>query len=397
MKLEGKSMSEYLNNRDLHGYHDIKVCDTHIHIAYQHPVEKTMETLKSIMEHFCYDKIVIQAMSESSNKGTDPASSIKALYLKHCMQPNVYAFGSLYHHHDERDTSDGYLSQVKSMWSMGFDGMKMLDGKPGMRKKLGRPLDDPIFDEYYEYMEENTIPLKMHVGDPSYFWDINKVSKHALDSGWFCDESFPTMEQLYNEVNGILTKFPKLCLNLAHFYFVEDNLEWADSFLDRWENVSFDLTPNASMFAWFTRRYAKWREFFIKHQRKIFFGTDTYNIPCTAENIEKVHGHRINLVRTYLEKNEPFEYSHFDEKAGFDKILKPFGLEREVLQNIYCDNCMRLVGKKPREINYDLAADETRWLLDLYQHEEVCDVNEENRLLRIENLKIMEEGFGLHK
>ncbi len=382
-----------MNNRDLHGYNDIKVCDTHIHIAYQHPVGKTLEILKSIREHFCYDKIVILAMSESSNKGDDPSNSMKALYLKLCMLPDAYAFGSLYHHHDERDMSDGYLSQIKNMHAMGFDGVKMLEGKPGMRKKLGRPLDDPVFHAFYEYMEENSIPLKMHVGDPSYMWDINKISKYAIDAGWFCDNTYPGRQQLYKEVDGILSRFPGLRLNLAHFYFVEDDLEWADSFLDKWENVSFDLTPNSSMFAWFTRRHAYWREFFIKHQRKIFFGTDTYNIPCSAENIEKVHGHRINLVRTFIETKEPFEYLNFDDKLGFDKMLVPFGLDRHILQNIYSDNCEWYLGGKPRDVSCDMAAGEVCRLLELYENGKFYGLNEGDRLLAIENLKIMENGF----
>ena len=29
---------------------------------------------------------------------------------------------------------------------MGYDGIKMLDGKPGIRKRLNRRLDDPAYD-----------------------------------------------------------------------------------------------------------------------------------------------------------------------------------------------------------------------------------------------------------
>ncbi len=65
----------------------------------------------------------------------------------------VYAFSGIYHHYDERDTADGYLAQAKALWEMGFDGVKILDGKPKMRKYLGRRLCDPIFDPFYAFLE----------------------------------------------------------------------------------------------------------------------------------------------------------------------------------------------------------------------------------------------------
>ena len=80
--------------------------------------------------------------------------------------------------------------------NVGFDGVKILDGKPKMRKNLGRRLDDPIFDPLYAFLQEHDIPVTMHLGDPPEFWDINKISEYALKVGWYCDETYPTLEEM---------------------------------------------------------------------------------------------------------------------------------------------------------------------------------------------------------
>ncbi len=61
------------------------------------------------------------------------------------------------------------------MWFMGFDGVKMMEGKPNRRKLLARRLDDPIFDGYYRFAEENGVPLTLHLADPAYFWDLSLI------------------------------------------------------------------------------------------------------------------------------------------------------------------------------------------------------------------------------
>ena len=46
------------------------------------------------------------------------------------------------------------------------DGMKMLEGKPAVRQKLGHRRDVSIYDAYYAYLEVEQIPLMFHVADP---------------------------------------------------------------------------------------------------------------------------------------------------------------------------------------------------------------------------------------
>jgi len=183
------------------------------------------------------------------------------------------------------------------------------------------------------------MPVKMHLGDPAYFWgDKANLTPYEISRGWYYgDGTYPSLEQLRDEVDGILQKFPRLKLCLAHFYFLGDNLEKAAEFFEKWENVAFDLTPGGVMFAGFTARHEAWREFFIHYADRIFFGSDTYNFLDKEGNLI---GKRIDQVRQMMEW--PAERQVDGDQHG---MLTPLQLPEDVLQKIYHQNQRNLLGK----------------------------------------------------
>ena len=88
----------------------------------------------------------------------------------------IYGFGGLFYP-DNPNLANGQnlLEQAVRLKQLGFDGMKMLEGKPDTRKNIGLPLDSPLFDKYYSYLEAEGIPVTYHVGDPKVFWDEEKA------------------------------------------------------------------------------------------------------------------------------------------------------------------------------------------------------------------------------
>ncbi len=333
-----------MNNPEKNGYKMLPIWEGHCHAMMKMPLEMTVDSFKTLMEYYCYERINIAAIINESD-ADHPADNATAYYVKsriNAERPNsVYVFGNIEHYYDERDTADGYLAQVKELIAMGADGIKLLDGKTADRKRLNRRLDDPIFDKMYAYLEENRIPIVSHVGDPRRNWDINQVSEYARKKGWFYDETYPTLDELYEEVDGILTKHPKLRLTLAHFYFISDRYEQAVEMMEKWENVRFDLTPGGEMFVHFTEDIEKWRAFFVKYADRITYGTDTYNYNYKGDinNFENcaVAGIRINQLRTMLEKNEAFDDPHFGH-------LIPLHLDDASLEKIYYKNIAALLG-----------------------------------------------------
>lgn len=351
-----------MNNPQKYGYIEIPVWDGHCHCMMYHKPELSVALFRRIMEYYEYERITVCAIVNESD-ADHPADNAVMFYVKsrlNAEKPNsVYAFGNIEHYYDERDTAEGYLEQVKMLLAMGADGIKILDGKTSDRKRLNRRLDDPIFDQMYAYLEANGIQLTMHVGDPRRNWDINLVSEYARKKGWYYDETYPTLDELYEEVDGLLTKHPKLKLGLAHFYFISDNYDAAVAMMEKWENVTFDLTPGGEMFVHFSEDPEKWRAFFIKYADRITYGTDTYNFKGGDEydalDTCAPAGVRINQVRTMLEKSEPFE----DKTLGH---LIPFHLERDVLDRIYYKNIAKVLGDA-KPINAALCAEYAKKML----------------------------------
>ena len=382
-----------MTNRDKWGYQPIPLCDGHIHISFDHPVGVTARILADTMTWYDCERLAMLSLPQTPTS-FDPTDSLKVLYCKSVMNETapdraVYAFGSIIHQRDERDTAEGYLAQAKLQWEMGADGMKIFDGKPKMRKLLGRRLDDPVFDPMYAFLEEHDIPVTMHLGDPPEFWDINKISEYALRVGWYCDETYPTLGDMQGEVLGILDKFPRLRMTMAHFFFLSQDLEACADVFERYPTLCFDLTPGGEMFENFSKRPDDWRAFFIRYADRISLGTDTYNYGL-HENLsdygEGADLARTNLVRKYLEWSEPFEHPWYG-------TLIPLALDTDTLTKIYRGNFLRRLGE-PRPVNAALAADTAKAMLSAFDSGMLCCDSDERTALEHENLKTMITYFN---
>lgn len=328
-----------MRNFEIHNFRSKPVCDGHFHPHERNVLEDTIAYYKKAVEYFGLEKIAIQCLPSYST-----VNNYEGLYLK-TVFPNAFVNAGLLHNFDDRDTPEYYEEQAKALYKMGCDGFKMLEGKPDYRKEFGRPLDHPSLDKFYSFVEEKELPLVLHYGDPREFWDIEKIPKWALERGWLYDKSFVHFDEGQKEVERVLEKHPKLHLILAHFFFVSDDYEYAVNLMEKWENVCLDITPGTEMFFNFDKD-KRWREFFIKYSHRIVYGTDTYNWKPDGRDYEDQYGHAVNLIRAFLEKSEPF----FDAWTRHE-FEHPFNLPDEVLDNIYCNNFVRLYGKKPRAIN----------------------------------------------
>lgn len=383
-----------MTNRDKFGFRPIPLCDGHIHITFAHPIDQTVQMLTDTMTWYDCERIAILSLPQLSAEKNDPQQNHKVLYCKSVMndaRPDraVYAFGNIYHRRDGTDTAGGYLAQAKALWDMGFDGIKIFDGKPKMRKLLGRRLDDPIFDDFYAFLQEKDMPVTMHLGDPPEFWDIHLVSEYALQAGWFCDETYPSLEQMRAEVLGILDKFPRLRLTMAHFFFLSQDLKACEELFAKYPTLCFDLTPGGEMFENFSKRPDDWRAFFIRHADRISLGTDTYNYDLhddLADYGANADFVRTNLVRRYLEGTAPFEHPYLG-------TLRPLSLDDQTLTTIYRGNFIRRLGN-PRAVNFRAAAEQLDAPGISLSDDTVRYEDDERTALALDNFRVMQTYFS---
>jgi predicted TIM-barrel fold metal-dependent hydrolase len=286
----------------------------------------------------------------------------EGIYAKARHPDKIYLFAGLDYSAVAKDVDHRWTyslaQQVDRLLAMGCDGVKMLNGKPNYRKTSGLALDCVVYDDYFARLQETGFPVLWHVNDPEEFWDPDQAPEWARGPGWLYDESFPTKESIYAECERVLEKHPKLTITFAHFYFLSDDLPRAAAFLDRYPNVCFDLAPGIEMLHNFTKRPDEARDFFIKYQDRIVFGTD-----FSPDGLAS----RIWVVRNFLETDEEFHVPTDDRLFWPDHrtMIRGIALPEEVLRKVYSDNFQRVASPQPREFNRALVAAELDRLIYL--------------------------------
>ena len=275
----------------------------------------------------------------------------------------TYAFGGL-----DYKTGQDFLTQAQIMRAIGFDGIKMLEGKPTVRKNLNKALDDADYDDYYSYLEETGFPVLFHVVDPPEFWDREKVPDWAYANGWFYDESYTPYGQYYDEVENMLNKHPKLKGIFAHFYFLSDNPGRAQKFLDDHPSVSIDLTAGIEMYENFSKDPDFWHDFFVKNSDRLIFGTDSSDSDNLSDEGETSDG-KVALNGYAAMEVEFLKYKK--EIQVFDKKINGIGIPEDAQEKIFALNFEKFVGKTPKPMNIDLLLQEAKFIRDYAKGEDI--------------------------
>jgi len=347
----------------MHELSDLQIIDCHIHIR---GTVSSIANMADVMEGCGLSGMNV--LSAASQGGDNITQNVVAMLFKALYPGRIYGFGALqYALPGDPADHPPFAEQARRLMRMGADGMKMGEGKPTLRKAIGHALDDPVYDAYYAYCEADAIPILFHVADPPDLWDPERVPEWARRRGWFYgDGTYPALETLYAEVDGILSKFPTLHIILAHFYFMSYDIERAAHMLDTWSNVSFDLTPGGDMYVNFSQDPESWRAFFVKYQDRILFGTDNSggNRRPNPDRVPNAQD-RINAVRRFLETE--------DEFPAWGTTIRGIGLDHEVLEKIYRTNFFRYAGETPKGVDVGMAIEEGERMLDMVRGSAVAD------------------------
>jgi len=334
-----------------------KVFDLHVHYTFDISLKETIdifeeEFLATGTAKCCF--LSLPHHASGSEVDFDCMQNIKGLYLKSVFSPNAYAFAGLEHpidHVDVKGVQVSFLEQAKKYLSVGYDGIKMLEGYPSLLKNWSVPLDSPIYDLFYAFMEENGYPILMHVANPKENWDRDTAPPSAIQAGRVYDESYPTKEEITAQLFRVMEKFPNLKLILAHFGFMSYDIEEAESFLS-YPNAYFDITPGGEQLINMQKAWDKWLPFWEKYQGKILYGTDFYAFP-KDENWEIAFQRRPKFVRQFLETNKEHVY--------LDEVFCGVKLEKTMRDKIYCDNFTCLLGE-PKKIDESYMESEVKRL-----------------------------------
>ena len=180
----------------------LKRIDAHIHYAL--PLEP--ETLIDLMDKTGTEMANLVLVPHRKRLTAVP----DALMAKAKYPDRFYVFTSFdvseYYRHG-KEVGKYMAKFVENMRACGCDGLKIIEGKPSMRKFMAIPdFDLPCWEPLWEYTEKTQLPILWHVNDPETYWDPEKVPAYAKAAGELYDDSIINNEVQYELVERILQK-----------------------------------------------------------------------------------------------------------------------------------------------------------------------------------------------
>lgn len=199
-------------------------------------------------------------------------------------------------------------------------------------------VDDPRWDPVWQACGELELPILIHTGDPAaFFLPTDRFNERyeelARHPDWsFHGDDFPSREELLAARNRVIDRHPNTNFIGAHLAGNPEDLRAVGQWLDRYPNL---YVEPASRIGELGRQPFTARDFLIKYQDRILFGTDG---PWPEL--------RLTYYWRFLETHD--EYFPYSEKQpppqGMWQIYG-VNLPDDVLQKIYSGNALRLMPR----------------------------------------------------
>lgn len=319
--------------------------DGHIHFAENLGIDR----LNYVIEKHGFSGIALQCIQSGLGKTTE-ADAFR--FREQCSVP-VYIFGGI----DREiyclkgaELRKALTEEAERIMKMGCNGIKMLEGKPNVRKEWPVPdFDLSVWEDYWTLLEEKQIPVYMHVNDPETFWDGSKVSEFAKKAGWFYDESYVNNEDQYRQIGNVLERHPKLRILFPHFFFFSEQLERLAVILDNYPNVYIDVTPGIELYYNLSERHDEAVRFFEKYQDRICFGTDIGARSVIAEEPKPLSleesDSRMRLITGFLETKGDYvlKPDGYYVAGSEDRVMHGLGLSDKILKKVYEKNFLNFI------------------------------------------------------
>jgi predicted TIM-barrel fold metal-dependent hydrolase len=235
----------------------------------------------------------------------------------------------------QKSISSG-AKMVKIWKNIGMD-LRNKDGKFVM-------VDDPQLDPVIDYLVKNKIPIIGHNGEPRDCWlPLDEMTFNQSYYGshpeyhMYLHPEYPSYDDQINARDHMLEKHPDLIFVGAHLASLEWSLDELAKRLDKFPNMSVDLSRMSNIELHALRNREKTRDFFIKYQDRLLYATDSAINP-TKDPERLKNGMHNRWLREW-------KFYVTDDKItlrGFGD-LNGLKLPREVIDKIYLTNALKIL------------------------------------------------------
>jgi predicted TIM-barrel fold metal-dependent hydrolase len=243
---------------------------------------------------------------------------------------------------DEPGWGENEAAKLEKAVKAGCRGLKIFKSLGlGARGKDGKliKVDDPRIDPVWHMCGELGIPVMIHVSDPkAFFTPVDEHNERYDELGAHPDWSFygpewPSKEELLEARNRVIARHPETIFIGAHVGNLPEELHTVGKWLDVYPNFYVDIDARISELG---RQPYTARDFIIKYQDRIMFGTDT---PPDAGAYQVYY----RFLETKDEYIDPAAGHHLQGRW----MINGLHLPDEVLKKLYWNNAARLMGIKP--------------------------------------------------
>jgi uncharacterized protein len=202
-------------------------------------------------------------------------------------------------------------------------------------------IDDEALSPIWETAADLGIPVLMHQSDPYGFFERSTpVNEHyetlSKYPAWsFSDSRFPGKLELLERRDRLVRRHPRTTFILPHFANYAENIPYVSRLLEENPNVYIDFSARIDELG---RQPYTTREFFIRYQDRILFGTD---MPADLES-------SVDMYRCYFRFLETFDEGFYapDYDGTFSRArwtICGIGLPDDVLKKVYYQNVINIM------------------------------------------------------
>ncbi|MGH2613805.1 MAG: amidohydrolase family protein [Thermomicrobiales bacterium] len=219
-------------------------------------------------------------------------------------------------------------------------GLRLRDGE-------GRliPVDDPRLDPLWATAGELGIPVLIHIADPvAFFQPLDRFNERWEElhnhpdwhfypmrpRGDASHPDFPAFDEIMEQFESLLRRHPQTTFIGAHVGCYAENLGWVGRVMDACPNFYADISARVAELG---RQPYTARDFFMRHQDRILFGSD-------AEPDPRVYRTYYRFLET---RDEYFNYG-LKQPPGVGRwMIYGLDLPDGVLRKVYFANAERVI------------------------------------------------------
>ena len=226
---------------------------------------------------------------------------------------------------------DSGATAVKIWKNIGMD-LKNASGKFVM-------MDDPKLDPVYDFLAKNNITVVGHNGEPRDCWlpleqmtvkgNRNYYSEHP-EYHMFLHPEYPSYEAQIAARDNVLKKHPDLKFISLHLASLEWSLEEIAKRLDEYPNLAVELSRMANLHIHAKLDWQKTRDFFIKYQDRLIYGTDR-----SVNKTNNLEGLKKNVHSGWRNDWKFFATDELINDPGIDGEIKGLKLPADVIDKIF--------------------------------------------------------------